>query len=60
MSKAIWIGIYIATIVFAALGTDTVDGTFLAFAPKENLPKLLSWIRHDEDHATLFSGRFNG
>ena len=47
-------------LAFAALGTDTVDGTFLAFAPKENLPKLLSWIRHDEDHATLFSGRFNG
>jgi hypothetical protein len=47
-------------LAFAALGTDSVDGTFLAFAPKENLPKLLSWIRHNDHHQTLFSGRFNG
>lgn len=41
-------------LAFAALGADTVDGTFLGFGPKVNLPKLLSWIRHHDDHATLF------
>lgn len=28
---------------FARLGCDTADGTFLAFGPKVNLPKMLSW-----------------
>jgi hypothetical protein len=28
-----------------ALGCDTVDGTFLAFGPDENLPRLRSWTR---------------
>lgn len=41
-------------LAFAALGADTVDGTFLGFGPKVNLPKLLSWIRHHDNHATLF------
>ena len=42
-------------LAFAALGADTVDGTFLGFGPKVNLPKLLSWIRHHDNHATLFN-----
>lgn len=29
---------------FAALGVDSVDGTFLAFGPSKNLPKLRSWL----------------
>lgn len=28
-------------------GMDTVDGTFLAFGAKKNLPRLLSWISHE-------------
>ena len=32
-----------------AMGCDSVDGTFLTFAPDENLPKLLSWVADDED-----------
>ncbi len=27
-----------------AIGCDSVDGTYLAFGPDENLPKLLSWV----------------
>lgn len=27
-------------------GCDSVDGTFLAFGPKTNLPRLLNWLRH--------------
>lgn len=42
-------------LAFASLGEDTVDGTFLGFGPKVNLPKLMSWIRHHENHATLFN-----
>ncbi len=30
--------------LFAGLGVDSVDGTFLAFGPEKNLPKLLGWI----------------
>ena len=35
-----------------ALGCSTVDGTFLAFGPAKNLPRLLSWTASS---ATLFS-----
>jgi hypothetical protein len=31
----------------AAIGCDSVDGTFLTFGPDINLPKLLSWTRED-------------
>lgn len=41
-------------LAFAALGADSVDGTFLGFGPEVNLPKLLGWIRHHADHAPLF------
>lgn len=34
------------------LGADSVDGTYLAFGPSKNLPKLLSWI----DEANLEAG----
>lgn len=29
---------------FAALGCDSADGTFLAFGPDKNLPRLINWI----------------
>jgi hypothetical protein len=29
---------------FAAAGADSADGTFLAFGPVKNLPRLLSWL----------------
>jgi len=35
-----------------ALGCSTVDGTFLAFGPEKNLPRLLSWT---ESNPTLFA-----
>lgn len=40
-------------LAFAALGANTVDGTFLAFAPKNNLVRLLDWIEHEEQHLAL-------
>lgn len=30
--------------MFRSLDCDTADGTFLAFGPEKNMPKLLSWI----------------
>lgn len=39
---------------FAALNVESVDGTFLGFGPATNLPKLLSWIRHDKNYLSLF------
>jgi len=41
-------------LAFAALGADSVDGTFLGFGPRENLPKLLGWIRHHKNYDPLF------
>lgn len=32
---------------FAALGADSADGTFLAFGPAKNLPKLRSWLAEE-------------
>jgi hypothetical protein len=37
------------------LHADTADGTFLAFGPDTNLPKLLGWLRSN-DQAALFGG----
>jgi hypothetical protein len=38
-----------------AIGCDSVDGTYLTFGPDTNLPKLLTWIRgNDQDY--LFGG----
>lgn len=28
----------------AAIGCDSADGTYLAFGPDRNLPRLLDWI----------------
>jgi hypothetical protein len=38
----------------AAIGCDSVDGTYLAFGPDENLPKLLGWLREIDTQAPLF------
>lgn len=37
----------------AAIGCDSVDGTYLAFGPDRNLPTLLGWLR-ELDWPTLF------
>jgi hypothetical protein len=37
------------------LGADSADGTFLAFGPDANLPKVLGWLRSN-DQAALFGG----
>lgn len=36
-----------------AIGCDSADGTYLAFGPNVNLPKLLGWLR-SVDQPTLF------
>lgn len=38
-------------------GVDSVDGTFLAFGPVKNLPRLLSWVRERRPQLTP-SSRF--
>lgn len=38
-----------------AIGVDSVDGTFLTFGPDVNLPKLLAWVRNN-DQPPLFPG----
>ncbi len=38
----------------AAIGCDSADGTFLAFAPDQNLPRLLGWLRDVHCQAALF------
>jgi hypothetical protein len=38
----------------ADIGCDSVDGTYLAFGPDQNLPTLLTWI--DPDQPGLFGG----
>lgn len=40
---------------FAALGCDSADGTYLAFGPHINLPKLQSWMRKHATHHPLFT-----
>lgn len=37
------------------MGCDSVDGTFLAFGPNVNLPKLLRWLDKVERQACLWS-----
>ena len=37
------------------IGCDSADGTFMAFGPDVNLPKVLGWVRAVE-HPTLFEG----
>lgn len=34
-----------------AIGCDSADGTFLTYGPDVNLPKLLAWVRHNEQPA---------
>jgi hypothetical protein len=36
------------------IGCDSADGTFLAFGPDQNLPRLLGWLRAVNDQGTLF------
>lgn len=38
-----------------AIGCDSVDGTYLTFGPDVNLPKLLTWVRGN-DQLDLFGG----
>lgn len=38
----------------AAIGCDTVDGTFVAFGPDQNLPDVLAWLREANDQPALF------
>lgn len=40
---------------FALMGVDSCDGTFLAFGPDVNLPKLLSWVRKHATHEPLWA-----
>ena len=39
-----------------AIGADSVDGNYIAFGPKKNLPKLLGWLEQlrDEERAERF------
>jgi hypothetical protein len=40
----------------AAIGCDSVDGTYLTFAPDANLPKVLAWGRRLNEQGALFGG----
>ena len=40
-------------LAMAALGADSVDGTFLGFGPSRNLPQLLAWQRHLDTQGVL-------
>jgi hypothetical protein len=33
-----------STVILASWGCDSVDGTYLTFGPRINLPKLLRWL----------------
>ena len=37
-----------------SLGYDSVDGTKISFAPDENFPKILRWIKKVNEESTLF------
>lgn len=39
-----------------AIGCDSADGTYLAFGPDTNLPKLLGWLGAVNDQFSLFVG----
>jgi hypothetical protein len=38
-----------------AIGCDSADGTYVAFGPSTNLPKLLGWLRAVNDQTSLWS-----
>jgi len=38
----------------AAIGCDSADGTFLIFGPDKNLPRLMAWLRTNDQHAMDF------
>jgi hypothetical protein len=38
----------------AAIGCDSADGTYLAFGPDANLPRLLGWLRDVHGQGVLF------
>lgn len=38
---------------FAFAGADSADGTFLAFGPEKNLPRLAAWLDHINTRLTL-------
>lgn len=40
----------------AAIGCDSADGTYLAFGPDVNLPKLLGWLRDVHCQGALWTG----
>lgn len=42
-------------LAMAALGADSCDGTFIAFGPETNVPRLMGWIEHERSHEPLFS-----
>jgi hypothetical protein len=39
-----------------AIGCDSVDGTYLVFGPKKNLPKLMGWLDDMKDKPALTLG----
>lgn len=39
----------------AAIGCDSADGTYLAFGPGRNLPRLLGWLAEIEQQQPLFT-----
>ena len=39
-----------------AIGCDSVDGTYIAFGPDQNLPKLLGWLRAVRDPLFTLGG----
>jgi hypothetical protein len=41
----------------ASMGCRSVDGTFLAFGPDKNLPRLLGWLDHHHRHPMLWGQR---
>jgi hypothetical protein len=36
------------------IGCDSVDGTYLAFGPDRNLPRLLGWMAEVNDQGLLW------
>jgi hypothetical protein len=38
------------------IGADTADGTFLAFGPDQNLPRMAAWLGRLHNEPTLFGG----
>jgi EAL domain-containing protein (putative c-di-GMP-specific phosphodiesterase class I) len=40
--------------IAAHMGCDSADGTYLAHAPDQNLPRLLDWLKELSDQLALF------